>query len=75
MIDMVDFANKILKMLVTPQVILDQWEEDKFLKEHDDSKKEDVSREVKCHNCGNWFKEINWHTPPSCPYCNRSRVD
>ncbi len=34
-------------------------------------------KEEKCFNpkCGSYFWSLNWHEPPSCPICNRSRVD
>lgn len=35
----------------------------------------DGKRWVKCFSCGVYFYEKNWHTPPSCPHCHRSRVD
>ena len=47
--------------------------DEKKLKERE--KKDEVSREVKCPKCNQWFKEVNWHTPPSCPHCRHSRVD
>ena len=34
-------------------------------------------KEEKCFNpnCGRYFWSLNWHEPPSCPKCRRSRVD
>lgn len=68
----IDQIAKLIKEGLQPLSGID-LEEEKKIRRMDE--KPEVSREVKCFHCGKYFYEKNWHTPPSCPFCHRSRVD
>ena len=65
-------AKTIVEALRTD---LDEEIEKKKLKDKDEKKEIQGFKWVRCFHCGRHFREINWHEPPSCPFCRRSRVD